>query len=76
VSIIEKERTKAAVSGSEEGEIEALAVPLKDHGHGVATESPFTQRRLKHTIFHLKFAVAVNKGERKDNDCSEWYCSG
>jgi hypothetical protein len=44
VSIIEKERTKAAVSGSEEGEIEALAVPLKDHGHGAATESPFTQR--------------------------------
>ena len=45
VSIIEKERTKTAVSGSEVGEIEALAVLLKEHGHGAATESPFTQRR-------------------------------
>ena len=45
MSIIEKGRTKTAVSGSEVGEIEALVVLLKDHGHGAATESPFTRRR-------------------------------
>ena len=67
MSIIEKGRTKTAVSGSEVGDIEALVVLLKDQGHAKLPNHLFTWRfLLKHTIFYAEFSVSTKeKGKTK-----------